>query len=153
MTMTEVTFSRYGERGSIDLLGWHSPTRTLLVVEVKSSIASVEELLRRLDVKARLGPVIAHERWGVRTARASRLVVFPDDRTERRRVARQAAVLDRALPERGRDVISWLTEPAGELSGIVFVTPTPASGASQARGGRHRVDVDRARARRIARSI
>ncbi len=31
----EVTFSIFGERGSIDLLGWHSVERTLIVVEVK----------------------------------------------------------------------------------------------------------------------
>jgi hypothetical protein len=136
---------RYGERGSIDVLGWHRATGTLLVVEVKSSIASVEELLRRLDAKARLAPAVALERWGVRSQRASRLVVRPEDRTERRRVARQAAVLDQALPDRGRDVSRWLSEPDGGLAGLLFMTPTPAGGASQARGGRHWVDVDRAR--------
>jgi transcriptional regulator with XRE-family HTH domain len=30
----EVTYAVYGARGSIDLLGWHAPTRTLLVIEV-----------------------------------------------------------------------------------------------------------------------
>jgi hypothetical protein len=40
-----VTFSIYGERGSIDLLAWHSETRTLLVVELKSELTSIEETL------------------------------------------------------------------------------------------------------------
>ncbi len=34
-TRSEVSYSVYGERGSIDVLAWHAPTRTLLVVEVK----------------------------------------------------------------------------------------------------------------------
>lgn len=33
----EVTFSRYGERGSIDVFAWHPPTRALAVFEVKSA--------------------------------------------------------------------------------------------------------------------
>ncbi len=38
----EVTFAIYADRGSIDLAGWHPPTSTLLVVEVKSELVSVE---------------------------------------------------------------------------------------------------------------
>jgi transcriptional regulator with XRE-family HTH domain len=30
-TAPEVTFAEWGERGSVDLLAWHQPTRTLLV--------------------------------------------------------------------------------------------------------------------------
>src|SRR6187551_1151264 len=32
----EVSYSIYGERGAIDLLAFHEPTRTLLVVELKT---------------------------------------------------------------------------------------------------------------------
>ena len=42
----DVSFSIYGERGSIDLLAWHQETRTLMVIELKSEIASVEETFR-----------------------------------------------------------------------------------------------------------
>ena len=56
LTAAEVTYSGYGERGSIDLLAFHPATRTLLVVEVKTEIASVEETLRRHDAKVRLAP-------------------------------------------------------------------------------------------------
>ena len=41
----EVTFSRMGERGSIDLLAWHAATRALLVVEIKTELVSLEGLL------------------------------------------------------------------------------------------------------------
>jgi transcriptional regulator with XRE-family HTH domain len=45
----EVTYAIYGERGSIDVLSFHPPTAALLVVEVKTELASIEETLRRLD--------------------------------------------------------------------------------------------------------
>lgn len=38
----EVTYARFGEYGSIDLVGWHAPSRTALVVEVKTELTSVE---------------------------------------------------------------------------------------------------------------
>ena len=41
----EVTFSIYGERGAIDVLAWHAATRTLLVIELKTEIVDVQELL------------------------------------------------------------------------------------------------------------
>jgi transcriptional regulator with XRE-family HTH domain len=37
---TEVSYSRYGERGSIDLLAYHTPTATVLVVEIKTALGS-----------------------------------------------------------------------------------------------------------------
>ena len=49
----------------VDLLAWQRATRTLLVVEIKTVLASSEEMLRRLDTKTRLGPIIAR-RFGWR---------------------------------------------------------------------------------------
>jgi hypothetical protein len=54
----------FGERGSIDLLAWHESSRTLLVIELKTELTSVEETLRRHDSKVRLAPGIARERFG-----------------------------------------------------------------------------------------
>ena len=64
MVRPEVSYSEWGERGSIDLLGWHASTRSLLIVEVKSELASVEETLRKHDEKVRLGSVVASRRLG-----------------------------------------------------------------------------------------
>ena len=97
----EVSFSVYGERGSIDLLAWHPPTRTLLVVEAKTTLASVEETLRRHDVKVRLAASIARERFNWDARSVARLLVLPEGMTERRRVARHGAVFERAYPQRG----------------------------------------------------
>src|SRR5687768_11921817 len=52
----EVTFSRFGERGSIDLLAFHLASGTLLVIEIKTMIADVQGLLRPIDMKVRLAP-------------------------------------------------------------------------------------------------
>jgi transcriptional regulator with XRE-family HTH domain len=118
--LTEVTFSVYGERGSIDVLGWHRATRTLLVIEVKSEIASAEELLRRHDVKVRLAPRIGLERFGERPSVVARLLVVADGTSNRRRVQHLRPVLASAYPDRGRTVRSWLRAPSGSLAGIAF---------------------------------
>lgn len=117
----EVSFAVYGERGAIDLLGWHAASRSLLVVEVKTELVSVEETLRRLDAKARLARRIAAERFGWRPQSVARLLVLPAGSVERARVARNAAVLDIAFPMRGSAVRRWLAQPNGATSGLVFL--------------------------------
>jgi transcriptional regulator with XRE-family HTH domain len=127
----EVTFAHFGERGSIDLLAWHPATATLLVIEIKTELGSVEGLLRPLDRKARLAPMVARDRFGWNAGSVSRLVVFPEDATVRRGVARQAGLLDTAFPDGSRGVRRWLREPRGTLRGIWFLSP--AHGTSVAR--------------------
>jgi len=139
---TEVTYSRYGERGSFDLLAWHAATSTLLVVEVKTQVASAEETLRKLDEKARLAPVVARERFGWSAAQASRLLVLPDVSTARRRVGRHAAIFDLALPARTVVVRRWLAQPTGALAGVWFRSASNGSSHKARHGGRDRVRCD-----------
>ena len=61
-TVPEVTFSEYGERGAIDVLAWHAPTRTLLVIELKTELVDVQEMLGTLDRKRRLARKVAADR-------------------------------------------------------------------------------------------
>jgi transcriptional regulator with XRE-family HTH domain len=112
-THVEVSYSIFGERGSIDVLAWHAPSGTLLVIEVKTE-------LRPLDAKVRLAARIARDQFGWRAARVARIVVFPEDRTVRRHVMRHRAVLERALPVGTVAVRTWLRAPAGSLSGYWF---------------------------------
>ena len=51
----EVSFSRFGERGSIDVLAFHPARRALLVTEVKSVTPDMQAMLGGLDRKGRLG--------------------------------------------------------------------------------------------------
>jgi transcriptional regulator with XRE-family HTH domain len=122
----EVSFSRYGERGSIDILGWHAHSLTALIVEVKASISGVEETLRRHDVKVRLAPVIVYERLGVRPTRVARLLIAPDTSTIRRRIEDHAETFRRAYPARGREVTRWLKGPAGPMAGILLLREAAA---------------------------
>jgi transcriptional regulator with XRE-family HTH domain len=64
----EVTFAVYADRGSIDVLAYHPATRMLLVVEVKTELTSIEETVRRHDMKSRLAARIAAERFAAGTS-------------------------------------------------------------------------------------
>lgn len=67
---TEVSFNLRGERGSIDILAFHLPTGSLLVVEVKSVVPDMQAMLVALDRKGRLGGEIARGRgWQSTSAR------------------------------------------------------------------------------------
>jgi hypothetical protein len=124
----EVSYSEYGERGSIDLLAWHEDSRSLLVIEVKTELASLEATLRKLDEKTRLARTIARRRdWDAKLV--GRLLVLPEGRSQRRQVDRHDAVLDLAFPLRGRAVQAWCRDPSGPMSGLVFLRmPTTAAG-------------------------
>ena len=138
-TEIEATYSHYGERGSIDILAWHQATATLLVVEIKSDLVSVESTLRKLDEKVRLGPFVARDRLSWRASTVGRVLVLPSTTTQRRRVARHAAILDAALPLRFGDMRAWLRRPTGPAAGssllqiprpVVLRTAVPPSSGS-----------------------
>ena len=145
----EVSFAIYGDRGSLDLLAWHPPTATLLVVEVKTEIASVEETIRKHDVKWRLGAGLARERFGWRAARVGRLLVLPGTTTARSRVARHEAVFLRAYPLRGASLRAWLRNPDGAASGLLFAPGSRRVTGVNSPVGRRRVLVPRPRSDRL----
>ena len=129
---TEVSFNIRGERGTIDILAFHQPTGSLLVIEIKSVVPDLQAMLGTLDRKARLAMDVARERgWRVRTI--SRLLVLPDDRTARRRVERHAATFGANLPARTVAIRRWLAAPTGHLAGVLFLTDDQPASA------RHRV--------------
>src|SRR3954471_9422672 len=136
----EVSYSVFGERGSIDLLGWEPTTQTLLVTEVKTEVASVEGTFRKHDEKVRLSPAIAFERFGWSAAIVARLLVFPEHRTIRRQVEDKAGLFGRGYPARNVEVRRWLRNPRGALSGLLFLPDT-----NSARHGRGRVSRKRVR--------
>lgn len=131
----EVSYSVFGERGSIDLLAWHAVAASLMVVEVKTEIASVEETLRRHDVKTRLASAIASDRFGWGPRRVSRMLVLPGLSTPRRRIARHSAVFDRVYPARGAALIAAIAAPTESVSGVLFLgeTGSPRRGVSRKR--------------------
>ena len=103
----EVSFNHFGERGRIDLLAWHPLTGTVLVVEVKSDLVDVQQLLGSMDVKARVARGLWPDR---RVAAVVPAIVFLEDRTTRRRLASVLTLFDR-YELRGRSAVTWLRRP------------------------------------------
>jgi transcriptional regulator with XRE-family HTH domain len=113
----EVSFAIYGERGVIDILAWHPGRRALLVIELKTDIADVNELVGTVDRKRRLAARVAHERgWDVGAeATVSVWVIVASGRTNRRRVEAHASMLRAAFPLDGRGIVRWLRDPVGQV--------------------------------------
>ncbi len=116
----EVSFSIYGERGIVDLLAWHSERRALLVIELKTAIVDVGELLGTIDRKSRLAREVA-ARFDWTADSTSVALVIADGRTNRRRVADHVEVFRSALPDDGRRLAAWLRRPVGSVAGLMFL--------------------------------
>lgn len=115
----EVSFAIRSERGFIDLLAWHPSTRTLLVIEIKTDIVDIHELVGVMDRKTRLAPEIARDRGWLPAAIATWLVV-EEGSTNRHRVDRFAGLLRAAFPAEGRAMARWLAAPTGSIRGLSF---------------------------------
>ena len=117
----EVSFAIRGERGVVEILAWHAPSRTLLVIELKTEIVDINELMGTIDRKRRLAPEIARARgWSPRVVAV--WVIVGDSRTNRRRVQSHAATLRAAFPLDGRMIKSWLRSPAEGVRCLSFWT-------------------------------
>lgn len=125
VTASEVTFSEFGERGSIDLLAGQAASRCALVGEVKSALGSLEETNRMLDVKERLAPKLVKATFGWTPQSVSRVLILPDDRTIRRVVDEHAATMAAVYPARSREFRAWLRQPSGRISAIWFLSEVP----------------------------
>lgn len=124
LVATEASFNVRGERGSIDVLGYHADTGSLLVVEVKSVVPDLQAMLHGVDRKARIAPVVARER-GWEASSVSRLLVLPEGQTTRRRVDSHRMTFGSSLPARTVEVRRWLVDPTGRLDGIAFLSDAP----------------------------
>lgn len=126
----EASFNSYGDRGSIDVLAWHPLFHTVLVIEVKSEITSMEELARRLDVKTRLARQVARER-GWQPDRVATIIVLPEGTAARSALRRMSAIFGAAYPARGREIRAWLQGPSSPLRGIWLLTPSTTRSGMQ----------------------
>lgn len=139
----EVSFAIYGERGVIDILAYHPPTRSLLVIELKTELVAVEDLLATMDRRLRLAASIGRDRgWDASTV--SGWVVLTESDTNRRRARSLGSVLRSALPADGRTMRSWLRRPAGSIRALSFWDNFGEGTAQQRRSSRQRVRVPRA---------
>jgi transcriptional regulator with XRE-family HTH domain len=134
----EVSFSIQGERGVIDVLAWHAATGSLLVIELKTEIVDVNDLMTTVDRRRRLAPRIAADR-GWHPKSVSVWVAVADSRTNRRRFARHAAVLRSKLPDDGDRVRGLLAEPTAPITAMSFMTVEQLAHGGTPIAGRRRV--------------
>lgn len=125
----EVSFSVYGERGVVDLVAWHAASRTLLLVELKTELADINDLLAVTDRRRRLAAHIA-EPFDWRPGVVAQWVVIAQSRTNERRLAAHRTMLRVAFPADGRAVAGFLANPRGPLAAMSFL---PDSGGSSTR--------------------
>ena len=93
----------------------------MLVIELKTDVVDVNELLGTLDRKRRLARKVALER-GWDAVSVSAWVVIRDSRTSRRRIEAHAAMISGALPDDRATVRRWLADPVGSLATLTFWT-------------------------------
>jgi len=139
----EVSYSRYGERGRIDLLAFHPRTGFLVVIELKTDLVDVQDLLGTLDAKDRLAPhLVKSFGWNIRAVVPA--IAFVEDRAIRDRLARVEVLFDR-YAVRGRSAITWLRHPTDPPSGLLWFSTL--SGTQNVRTGGQRVYARRPEAR------
>jgi len=129
--LIEVGFSRYGERGSVDVIGWRATECALLIVEVKTSLVDLQATLGAIDRKRRIVPGELHvNEDGGRPPSAS-----PSSWWTRRPhgtwLPRHRSIFDSAFPSRTVAMRHWLESPTGDLRGptgalrgLWFLRPT-----------------------------
>jgi hypothetical protein len=138
LVKAEVSFAIYGERGVIDVLAFHPPSRALLVVELKTELVDVQALLGTVDRYQRLARRIATER-GWQPLTVSCWIVFRDTMTNRRRVDTHATVLRAAFPNGGRDLAAWLRQPTDAIHALSFLSDGHRRNLSGVNAGIRRV--------------
>lgn len=134
----EVSFSVYGERGIIDILAWHAPTRSLIVIELKTELVDINDLMGSVDRKRRLAAKVGRDR-GWDPATVSVWVILAASRTNRRRVEAHAATLRAAFPDDGRTVAPWLHHPSKVVSALSLWTDVQGTSAKAGLATVHRV--------------
>ena len=141
LPVPEVSYSVYGERGSIDLVALREHESVAVMLEIKTSINSVEELLRKTDVKMRLLPKLIADRFGWRPRSVVRILVVSDNRTNRRRIQSMGPLLISTFPGSTVDTKRWLRRPGVGQPGLWFLSASHGRDVGHGTGGRDRIRV------------
>jgi transcriptional regulator with XRE-family HTH domain len=120
LVVPEVSFSARGERGVIDIVAWHGASRSLLVIELKTRIVDISNLMATMDIRRRMARAIAIDR-GWDPAAIGVWVVSAPARTNARALAEHATVLRAKFPDDGRVMRRWLASPSGGVAALSFL--------------------------------
>ena len=119
----EVSFNHYGDRGRIDILADHPVRRVLLVVEIKTRIDDIQDLLGRLDVKRRVAPMLAQQSdW--KPDRVVPALILQEGTTARRQI-RSHPALFAWFVLRGRSAMGWLRSPTAAVPRGILLVVSP----------------------------
>jgi DNA-binding Xre family transcriptional regulator len=124
----EVSFSIYGERGVIDFVAWHPARRALLLIELKTELVDIGDLMATADRRRRLAPRIGRD-LGWNPVAIGTWVALSNVSMNSRRIREHATVLRAAFPAQGRAIGRWLRDPVGPISALSLVAlPQGANG-------------------------
>lgn len=137
--LVEYSFNYFGERGSVDVVGWREAHAALLIAEVKSRIVDSQDLHSALDRKVRVVPMLLERERGWHAGVVGRVVFVAGTHANRLAVTRHAATFGTSLPQRAGDARRWLREPSGGLAALWFVAFIPGGRATDGRGTGQRV--------------
>jgi hypothetical protein len=119
----EVSFSVYGERGVIDFVAWQPVRRAMLLIELKTELVEIGDLMATADRRRRLAPRIGREQgWDPAVVGVWVAVLASTANAERIRKHRH--VLRAAFPDGGRALAGWLRDPARPI-GILSLRVVP----------------------------
>ncbi len=141
-TWPEVSYSRYGERGRIDLVGWHPEAGMLLIIECKTVLGDAQATLGTIDAKARLARFVARQLDLPTPTAIVPVLIFRESMSSRRHLA-ALEPLFRRFGLRGRPAITWLRRPAAPCPSGLLIFSSVNHGSLRGRSGR-RLRVPRA---------
>ena len=121
----EYSFNRYGDRGSVDVVAWQQDRAAILLVEVKTRLVDIQDLLSSMHKKRSVVPETWRAQHGMRPSHVGSVLVLPDATVHRSAVARQSAIFDLDLPERTSAVGNWLARSESDLRAIWLVREIP----------------------------
>jgi transcriptional regulator with XRE-family HTH domain len=120
--LVEYTFNHFGERGSVDVLAFHTEHGALLIVEVKSRLTDLQAFLASFGRKLRLVPDLVRSEPGWDVHHVGRVLVITGTTANRAIVQAHGAVFNVSFPTRARGFHRWLRAPVGPLAAVWFVS-------------------------------
>lgn len=120
LALPEVSFAKNGERGVIDIVAWHARSRSLLVIELKTRLVDLNDLMASMDIRRRVAWQIAKEH-GWDPVSVSVWVIVASARTNARILADHRTVLRSKFPADGRTMRGWLASPSGDVAALSFL--------------------------------
>jgi hypothetical protein len=129
----------------VDLVAWHAATAALLLVELKTELVDLGDLLATMDRRRRLASVIGAG-LGWTPSSVGAWVLLTEARTNRRRLSQFSTLLRAAFPADGRSMRRWLARPDASVSALSFLPFSSQERLGTRPGPKRRVAGHRSRA-------